>query len=101
MYVHLRLKEIFSSVKNEPFVAVTFITVGDSFQHAPVGGKPVDAPYKNNRQNFDSNWRHFKVFELTEVMKQREDSRLIEILNNVQIADIKSTYIKLLESGLI
>ena len=30
-YVHLRLNEIFSSVKNEPFAGVTVITVGDFF----------------------------------------------------------------------
>ena len=30
-YVHLRLNEIFGSVKNEPFAGVTVITVGDFF----------------------------------------------------------------------
>ena len=100
-YVHLRLNEIFNSVKNEPFAGVTVITVGDFFPLPPVGGKPVYAPYKNNLQNFESLWQHFKMFELTEIMRQRGDSQLIDLLNNVRIADINSTDIELLQSKVI
>ena len=60
--------------------------VGDLLQLPPVGRRPVYASYKNNWQNFDLLWRHFKVFELTEVMCQRGDDTLIDLLNNVRIA---------------
>ena len=40
-YVNLQLNEILASVNNEPFAETTVITVGDSFQSPPVGGKPV------------------------------------------------------------
>ena len=46
----------------------------------------MHASYKNNRRNFDLLWRHFKVFELIEVMRQRGDDTLIDFLNNVRIA---------------
>ena len=100
-YVHLRLNEIFGSVNNEPFAGITVITVGDFFQLPPVGGKPVYATYKNTWQNFESLWKHFKIFELTEVMRQREDSQLIDLLNQVRVADIKPTDKELLESRVI
>ena len=95
-YVHLRLNEILGSVNNEPFVWITVITVGDFFQLPPVGGKPVYATYKNTWENVESSRKHFKIFELTEVMRQREDSQLIDLLNHVRVADIKPTDIELL-----
>ena len=49
----------------------------------------MHASYKNSGQiasHFcDLLWRHFKVFELTEVMRQRVNYALIDFLNNVQI----------------
>ena len=59
------------------------------------------ATYKNTWQNFESLWKHFKIFELTEVMRQREDSQLIDLLNQVRVADIKPTDKELLESRVI
>ena len=85
-YVHLRLNEIFGSVNNDPFAGITVIVVGDLLQLPSVGGRPVYASYKNNWQNFDLLCRHFKIFELAEVIRQRGDDTLIDLLNNVQIA---------------
>ena len=82
-YVHLRLNEIFGSVNNGPFTGITFIMVGGLLQLPPVGGRPVYATYKNNWKNCDLLWRHLKVFELTEIMRQRGDETLIDLLNNV------------------
>ena len=95
-YVHLRLNKIFGSVNNDPFAGITVIVVGDLLKLPPVGGRPVYASYKNNWQNFDLLWRHFKVFELTEVMPQRGDGTLIDCLNNVRIARPQSSYLTLL-----
>ena len=66
--IHLRLNEIFGSVHNDPFAGITVIVVGDLLQLSLAGGRPMYASYKNNWQNFDLLWRHFKVFELTQVM---------------------------------
>lgn len=48
LYVHLRLKERFGTVRNQPLVGLTIITVGDFLKLLPVGGKPVYATYKIN-----------------------------------------------------
>ena len=100
-YIHLRLIEIFDKVNGEPFAGLTVITVGDFFQLPPVGGKPVYAEYKNNWQNFEALWKIFKIFELTEVMRQRGDSQLIDLLNNVRTADIQPNDIDILKSRVI
>ena len=75
-YFHLRLNEIFELVNCEPFSGVSC----NFFQLPPVGGKLVYATYTNTLQNFDVHWKLFKIFELTEVMRQRRDSELIDRL---------------------
>ena len=98
LYVHLRVNEIFGSVNNDPFAGMTVIVIGDLLQLPPVGGRPVYASYKNNWQNFDLLWRHFKVFELTEVMRQRGDNTLVNLLINVRIARTQPSDLTLLQS---
>ena len=51
-----------------------------------------------NWQNFDLLWRHFKVFELTEVMRQKEDDTSIDLLNNVRITRPQPSDLTLLQS---
>ena len=67
------------------------------FQLPPVRGNPVYSLYKNNLSNFDSLWKLFKTFELTEFMQHQEDSQLINLLNNVCIADVNQYDIELLK----
>ena len=100
-HVHLRLTEIFGSVNDQLFAGVSVITVDDFFQLPPVGGKPVYANYKDNWQNFNSLWKLFKIFELTEVTRQRGDSQLIDLLNNVRTGDIQPDNINMLKSRVI
>ena len=100
-HVHLRLTEIFGSVNDQPFAGVSVITVDDFFQLPPVGGKPVYANYKDNWQNFNSLWKPFKIFELTEVTQQRGDSQLIDLLNNVRTGDIQPDSINMLKPRVI
>ena len=76
------------------------VSVGD-FQLPPVGGELVYANYKNNWQSFNSLWRLFKIFELTEVIQQRGDSQLIDILNNVRTGDVQPDDINILKSRVI
>ena len=92
-YVHLRLNEIC-----KPFAGISVITVGDFLQLPPVGGRPVYADYKDNWQNFQSPWKLFKIFELTEVMRQCGDAEFIDLLNKVRTEDTQSCDIRLLES---
>ena len=100
-YVHLRLNEIFGTVNDKPFLGISVITIGDFFQLPPVGERPVYADYKNNWQNFESLWKLFKIFELTEVMRQRGNAEFIHLMNNVRIGDTQSCDIRLSESRVI
>ena len=101
LYVHLRLNEIFGTVNDKPFAGISVIAVGDFFQLLPVGGRPVYADYKINWQNFESLWKLFKIFELTEVMRQRGDAEFIDLLNNVRTGDSQPCDMRLLKSRVI
>ena len=99
-YVHLRLNEIFDCVTNESFAGITVIAVGDFYQLPPVGGRPVHVNYNNDWQNFESLWKLFKIFELTEDLRKRGDSQLIDFLNNVCTADIKPCDMDIIQSAI-
>ena len=83
LYVHLRLVEIFGCSDNIPFAGITIITVGDFYQLPPVQQRSVYAEYRDTWQNMVHLWRLFKLAELHEVMRQRGDSDLIDLLNKV------------------
>ena len=83
------MTEIFGFVNDQPFVGVSVITVGDFFQLPPVGRKQVYANDKNNWQNVNSLRKLFKISELTEVMRQRRDSQVPDLLNNVRTGDVQ------------
>lgn len=67
-YVHKGLHEHFGSVMQEPFARLAVIAVGDFFQLPPLGDRPMYSPYKNTIRIFDSFWKLFRLFDLTEVM---------------------------------
>ena len=46
-------------------------------------------------------WTLFKIFELTEVMRQCGDSQLIDLLNNVSARDLQPDNINILKSRII
>ena len=100
-HVHLRLTEIFGPVNHQPFAGVSVIAVGDFFQLPPLGGKPVYSNYKDNWKNFNSLWKLFKIFELTEVMRQHGDSQLIYLLNIVRTGEIQPDNINIPKSRVI
>ena len=76
----------FGCLDNEPFAGITVIAVGDFFQLPPVGGRPVHENYKNEWQNFESLWKSFKIFQLTDVMRQRGDSQFNDSHFNTMLA---------------
>ena len=78
-FVHLRLNEIFGSANNEPFAGIAVISVGNFFQLPQVGERPAYATYKNTWHKSESLWKYFRIFELTEVMRQYGVSQLINL----------------------
>ena len=87
LYIHQRLIEIFGYVSDfsKPFAGLTLILVGDLHQLPPVMQKPIYAEFNDDLYNIYPLWRNFQMCELTEVMRQRGDTVLIDLLNNVRL----------------
>ncbi|XP_026481429.1 uncharacterized protein LOC113388245 [Ctenocephalides felis] len=72
---------------NEPFGGVSILAVGDLNQLPPVKDRPVYQVSRHNEMEafFDVNplWNEFHFYELTEVMRQRDDLLFINALNNL------------------
>ena len=100
-YIHLRLNEIFGTADIELFAGLTILAVVDFFQLPPVGASPVYAECKNTRQSLNSLLKLFKMFELPEVMRQRGDSVLTDLLNNVHAENLNSRNINMIQSKII
>ena len=85
LYVHQRLLEVFGSDYDKPFAGLTVILVGDLYQLPPVLQRPVFAEFYSELHNIYPLWRNFRMCELTEVMRQRGDATLIDLLNRIRI----------------
>ena len=97
-FIHLRLQEIKSN--NLPFGGVNVITVGDLYQLKPVMGQFVFEDYRNNYGPLATNlWtEHFKIYELTEIMRQKDDKKFAQLLNRLRIGAHTKNDIKILKS---
>ena len=72
--VHQRLIEIFGCSPDLPFAGLPVLVCGDLYQLPPVKGKPVYSSGNSMRGYLTLElWKHFKMVELTEVMRQQED----------------------------
>ena len=89
LYIHLRLVEIFGCSENVPFAGITVIAVGDFYQLPPVQQRTVYAEYRDAWQNLVHLRKLFKLAEMCEVMRQRGDSNLIDLLNKVRTASLE------------
>ncbi|XP_057292445.1 uncharacterized protein LOC130621150 [Hydractinia symbiolongicarpus] len=103
LYVHQRLIEIFGCVSDfsKPFAGLTIILVGDLHQLPPVMQKPIYAEFSDELYNIYPLWRNFQMCELTEVMRQRGDTVLIDLLNNVRLGTLSSQDEHLIRSRFI
>jgi len=73
-----------------PFAGLSIILVGDLYQLPPVMQKPVFAEFSKDLYNIYPLWRNFQMCELTEVVCQRGDTVLINLLNNIRVGTILS-----------
>ena len=80
-----RLQEIKCNY-HQPFGGVHIILVGDLFQLRPVGDSWIFADLNEGYAPLATNlWKtHFSMFELTEVMRQKEDHTFAELLNRIR-----------------
>ena len=83
-FLYLRLQEIKGN--KEHFGGVHIILVGDLFQLRPVGDGWIFANTSCDYTALATNlWKtHFKMFELTEIMRQKDDVSFAEMLNRIR-----------------
>ena len=97
-FIHLRLQEIKSN--NLMFGGINIIAVGDLYQLKPVMGQFVFENYKSNYGPLASNlWtENFKIYELTQIMRQKDDKTFAELLNRLRTGHQTQEDIKLLKN---
>ena len=74
------------------------ILVGDLFQLPPVRVLFVFSQYDSVFGSIFQLWDLFKICELTEVMRQKGDPLLIDILNAARVGDLSDRDIEILNS---
>ncbi|XP_052681371.1 uncharacterized protein LOC128162243 [Crassostrea angulata] len=83
-YIHERLVQIKKC--REPFGGVCVIAVGDFYQLPPVKQRKDERLYKVNMAYPMDYWLDlFKVIELKEIMRQREDLSFAGVLNSLRV----------------
>ena len=89
-----RLRQIMKS--NRPFGGVHVILVGDLYQLKPVGEPWIFEVKSALEVNL---WqKYFKLYELTEIMRQKEDKAFAELLNRLRVAECTDEDIALLKT---
>ena len=84
LHIHQRLKEIFNTPNSELFARISFIAVGDLYQLPPIRRRAVFENYKNDTFNLCHPWSAFKMIELTEIMRQKDDQPFTGLLNRIR-----------------
>ncbi|XP_062576240.1 uncharacterized protein LOC134238134 [Saccostrea cucullata] len=85
-YIHERLVQIKKC--KEPFGGVSVIAVGDFYQLPPVKQRKDERLYAKNTSYPVDYWRDFfKIIELNEVMRQRQDVPFATALNCLRIRE--------------
>ena len=97
--IDTRLKQIFQC--SEPFGGIPILVVGDFFQIRPVKGQFVfEVPKYDFATQIVGNtlWQLFKMYELTEVMRQKDDFYFATALNRMAEGCMTAQDIALIKS---
>ena len=98
--VDTRLRQIMG--KNQEFGGVSVILVGDLNQLPPVMDSPIYKCNKSNEFNgflgINPLWEIFSFYELTQIMRQKDEKQFIMALNNLAIGQMSKDDINLIES---
>ena len=100
-----RLLEIFMFSTSIEFAGLTVALVADLLQLPPVMGKPVYATADGcdslERHLSLNLWRMLQFAELTEVMRQRGDTKFIDLLNKIRVGNVDENAQKLIRERFI
>ena len=96
--IHKRLNEIFSPKQNIPFGGKLVLVCGDLYQLPPAQAKAVfmfDETEISEEILMLYLWHKFKLAEITQIVRQKDDTVFIELLNKITVraADIPVDYI--------
>ena len=86
LHIHQRLQEIFSTPSRERFAEISILAVGDFYQLPPIRSATVFSNYKNDAFNLCHPWHIFKMTELKQIMRQKDDLTFTQLLNEVHTA---------------
>ena len=98
LHIHQRLKEIFGTSSSKIFAGISIIAVGDLHQLPPIQQKPIFCRYSNDVYNLSHPWHKFKMIELVEIMRQKDDQPFIELLNRLRVAQHTEADIRTIQS---
>ena len=101
LHIHQRLKEIFGCSSAKLFAGISIIAVGDLYQLPPIKKKAVSDNFKIEAHNLCHPWSVFKMIELTEIMRQKNDKAFTELLNRIRTASHTEDDIKVIQSRCI
>ena len=80
-YIHGRLRQLKQTRTQCAFGNVSILAVGDFYQLPPVKGKSL-----HHKTVESSLWHdNFKVFELKEIMRQKDDMMFTQLLNKLRV----------------
>ena len=98
-FIHLRLQEI--KCNNLLFGGINIIADGDLHQLKPVMGQFIFEDYRNDYGPLATNiWtENFKIYELTDIMRQKDDKQFAQLLNRLCIGTLTKNDIKLLKKN--
>ncbi|CAD6216213.1 GSCOCG00011291001-RA-CDS, partial [Cotesia congregata] len=97
-----RLKQIFQSSK--PFGGISVIVFGDFNQLAPVGDRYIFQAHSMDLYGDiigNPLWNLFTSYQLTEIMRQKDDFKFAEALNNLADGTLSKNDLKLFESRIV
>ena len=96
-FIYLHLQEIRGN--KVPFGGINIVCVGDLFQLQPVMQQYIFMDLTSDYGPLATNlWKeHFTIFELTEIMWQKEDKKFAQLLNCLHIGEHTAADINLLK----
>ena len=101
LHIHQRLKEIFGTSSSNLFAGISIVAVGDLYQLPPIKKKAVFDSYKIESHNLCHPWGVFRMIELTEIMRQKNDKAFTELLDRIRTASHTEDDIKVIQSRCI
>ena len=84
-FINQRLQELKGT--NEPFGGISILAVGDLYQLKPVSGNWIFNDLTLDASALARNlWKdYFQIFELTEIMRQKDDIEFSRLLNRLRV----------------